>query len=182
MIPLLKNKQVLTTSLSTIWENTDGCAEKYICASALYLMSLMSQTYSIIIDCGISAPGHGKEGFDGLNAVDKRYIYQLMSKVQLLGLVRFYSQIKIHTGTENKDVILAQGFKNNLEGEHRQNGAIYQGKSRKRFMEIKWIEIKYHVQDHALVELKDVKMYCNTNQFPALPFCGSYSKPHDARG
>ena len=27
-ISLLKNKQVLTTSLSTIWENTDGCAEQ----------------------------------------------------------------------------------------------------------------------------------------------------------
>ena len=44
LISLLKNKQVLTTSLSTIWENSDGCAEQYICASALYLMSLMSQT------------------------------------------------------------------------------------------------------------------------------------------
>ena len=32
------------------------------------------------------------------------------------------------------------------------------------------------------MELKDVKMYCNTNQFPALPFCGPCSKPHGARG
>ena len=29
---------------------------------------------------------------------------------------------------------------------------------------------------------KDVKIYCNTNQFPDLPFCGPYSKPHGARG
>ena len=28
LISLLKDKQVLTTSLSTIWENTDGCAEQ----------------------------------------------------------------------------------------------------------------------------------------------------------
>ena len=60
LISLLKTKQVLTTSLSTIWETTDGCAEKYRCASALYLMSVMSQTYSIIIDRCINAPGHGK--------------------------------------------------------------------------------------------------------------------------
>ena len=130
-ISLLKNKQVLTTSLSTIWENTDGCAEQYRCASALYLMSVMSQTYSIIIDRGISAPGHGKEVVDGLNAVDKRYIYQLMSKVQLPGSVRFDSQIKIHTGTEKKDVSLAREFKDHLEGEHRKNGVINQVKSRK---------------------------------------------------
>ena len=120
MISLLKNKKVLTTSLITIWENTDDCAEKYRCASALYLMSVMSQTYSIIIDSGISAPGHGKEVVDGLNSVDKRYIYQLMSKVQLPGSVRFDAQIKIHTGTENKDVSLAKEFKDHLEGEHRQ--------------------------------------------------------------
>ena len=91
-----------------MWENNGGCAEQYRCASALYLMSVMSQTYSIIIDRSISVPGHGKEVVDGLNAVDKRYIYQLMSKVKLPGSIRFYSQIKIHTGTEKKYVSLAR--------------------------------------------------------------------------
>ena len=158
--------------------NTDGCAEQYRCSSALYLMPVISQTYSIIIDQGISAPGHGKELVDGLNAVDKRYIYQLMSKVQLPGSIRFDSQIKIHTGTEKKDVSLAQEFKNHLEGEHRKNGVIDQGKSRKIFINRKWTEIKYHVQDNSDVELKYVKMFCNTNQFPTLPFCGPHSKPH----
>ena len=91
-------------------------------------MSVMSQFYSIIIDQGISTSGNGKEVVDGLNAVDKRYIYQLMSKFQLPGSVRFDSQIKIHTGTENKYVSLAQELKYHLEEEHRQNGAIDQGK------------------------------------------------------
>ena len=67
------------------------------------------------------------------------------------------------------------------EEEHSQNGAIYQGKLRKRFMDIKWTERKYHVQDNAEVELKDMKMYCNKNQFPASPFCGPHSKTHGAR-
>ena len=87
---------------------TDGCAEQYISASAMYLMSVMSQTYFIIIDHGISAYGHGKEVVDGLNDVDKRYIYQLMYKVQLPGSVRFDSQIKIQNVTENKDISLAK--------------------------------------------------------------------------
>ena len=106
----------------------------------------------------------------------------MISKVQLTGSVRFDSQIKMHTGTENKDVSLAHEFKNHLEEEYRQNGAIDQGKSRKRFMERKWTERKYHVQDNAVVELKDVKMYCNTNKFPELPFCGTHSKPNGAMG
>ena len=71
-------------------------------------MSVISQTYSLIIDRGISTPGNGKEVVDGINAVDRRYIYQLMSKVQLPGSIIFDSQIKIHTGTENKDVSLAR--------------------------------------------------------------------------
>ena len=48
-------------------------------------MSVFLQCYSIIIDRGISAPVHGKEVADGLNDIDKRYIYRLMSNVQLPG-------------------------------------------------------------------------------------------------
>ena len=89
-------------------ENTDGCAEQYRYVSALYLMSFMSQTYSNIIGRGISTPGHGKEVVDVLNDDNKLFIYQLMSKVQIPESIRFYSQIEMHTGTENKDVSLAQ--------------------------------------------------------------------------
>ena len=81
---MLKEK-LFTSSLSRIWKNTDGCAEKYRCASALYLMSVMFQCYSVIIYRDISAPGHGKEVVYVLNAIDKRYIYQLISNVKLPG-------------------------------------------------------------------------------------------------
>ena len=53
----------------------------------------MPQCLSITIDQGISAPVHGKEVVDGLNSVDKRYIYKLMSNVQLTGSNIFDSQI-----------------------------------------------------------------------------------------
>ena len=91
LISFTKDKKVLTISLSTIWENTDGCDEQYICASSLYLISVMSQCYSIIIDRGISVPRHGEEVLDGINAVDKRYTYQFMSTVKLPGPKRFDS-------------------------------------------------------------------------------------------
>ena len=102
-----------------------------------------------------------------------------MSKVQLPGSVRFDSHIKMHTGTENKDVSLAQEFKDHLEEEHRQNGVIDQGKPRKIFMERKWTERKYHVQDNAVV---DVNNYCNKNQLPALPFLWSKLQTSWRRG
>ena len=83
LIELLKKKKVLTSTLITMWENIDGCEDQYRCASAIYLTSVMSQHYSIIIDCGMIAPGHGKELVDGINAIDKIYIYQLISNVQI---------------------------------------------------------------------------------------------------
>ena len=71
------------SALSTIWENTDGCEEQYRCATSLYLMSVLSQRHSIIFDWGISAPVHGKEVVDGLNDINKSFMYKLMSTVKL---------------------------------------------------------------------------------------------------
>ena len=69
LIELLNEQKVPTSTLSKIWENTDGCADQYRCASALYLMSVLSQHFSNKTDRGISAPGHGKEVVDGLNVI-----------------------------------------------------------------------------------------------------------------
>ena len=39
LIEMFTEQKLLTSTLSTIWENTDGCAEQHRCASTLYLMS-----------------------------------------------------------------------------------------------------------------------------------------------
>ena len=77
-------------------------------------MSVMSQCYSILIDQGIGAPGHGKDIVYGLNDVDKCYIYQLMSTVQLPGSNTFDSQIQIHNGNQKYNVRLAKEFQHYL--------------------------------------------------------------------
>ena len=48
--------------------------EHYICVTALYLMSMLLQVFPDIIDCGISAPGHGREVLDGINTIDKSFL------------------------------------------------------------------------------------------------------------
>ena len=125
---------------------------------------------------------NGKEVVDGLNADDKNYIYQLMSTVKPPESNRFYPQMQMHTGKHKYDVSLAKEFQHHLTKEPRKNGVIDQGKYKKRFMERKWTDRQYHFHDNADVAHQDVIMYCKTNQFPALPFCGPYSKPHGARG
>ena len=82
-IELLKERKLLASSLSKIWENTDSCAEQYICAYEIYFMSVMFQCYSVIIDHGMSAPGYGKEVIDDLNEIDNLYIYKLRSNSQV---------------------------------------------------------------------------------------------------
>ena len=52
----------------------------------------------------------------------------------------------------------------------------------KIYSKIKWTDREYHVQENSYVAHKAVKMYCYTNQFPALSFCGPHPKPHGARG
>ena len=81
-------------------------------------MSVMSLCYSVIIDQGISEPGHGKEVVYGLNAVDKRYIYQFVSNVQLPGSNRFYYQMQMHTVNQKDDVSSAREFQHHLTKEH----------------------------------------------------------------
>ena len=45
-----------------------------------------------------------------------------------------------------------------------------------KISEIKWTDIEYHVQDNSDVSHKDVKLYCDMNQLPALPFFSPNSK------
>ena len=44
-IGLLKERKILASALITIWEASDGCVDKYRCASTLYLMSVMLKYY-----------------------------------------------------------------------------------------------------------------------------------------
>ena len=69
-----------------------------------------------------------------------------------------------------------------MSKDHRKNCVIAKGKYKIRASERKWTDIEYPVQGKSDVAHKYVKMYCNTNQFPSLPFFGPHSKPHGARG
>ena len=91
-------------------------------------MSVLSHCFSIIIDWCINAPGHGKEVAGGLNDIYKRFIYQLMSNVQITGLKIFDSQILMYSCTHKNDVSLAKQYQNNLSKEHWKHGDLDQEK------------------------------------------------------
>ena len=70
-------------------------------------MLVMYKCYSVIIDSGISSPEYGKEVVDGLNAIDKRYIQQLISNVQLPALKNGFTDSNALLHTKN-DTSLAK--------------------------------------------------------------------------
>ena len=84
-------------------------------------MSVLSQRHSIIFDRGISAPGHGKEVVDDLNVIDKRYIYKLMSNVQLPVSRTFDSQILMYSCAPKNDVSMAKEYRTHLSNDYCKN-------------------------------------------------------------
>jgi hypothetical protein len=69
----------------TMFDNTDGCAKQYRCATAIHLLSMLATEFNITINRAVGAPGHGKDLVDGLNACDKQYLKQMMMRITLPG-------------------------------------------------------------------------------------------------
>ena len=59
--------RILFSGLYTVWEDTDGFAKQYRCSLGIYLMTVISYLYRIIMDHAINATGHVKNLVDGLN-------------------------------------------------------------------------------------------------------------------
>ena len=93
-----------------------------------------------------------------------------MSNVQLPGSKIFYSQIIMHSCTPKDDASLAKQFQKYLSKENFKHGVVVHGKYMKISSKSKWTDREYHVQYNADVAHKDVKTYCDTNQFPELTF------------
>ena len=73
---------ILVSGMSTVCEDTDGCAKQYRRALDIYLMTMLSYSYGIRMDSAINTPGHGKNVVDGINTNDKHY---LKGKMDLIG-------------------------------------------------------------------------------------------------
>ena len=60
--------------MSRVWEDTDGYDNKYRRDLDIYLMTVLSSSYWIIMDHPPNAQGHGNNVVDGLNETDKGYL------------------------------------------------------------------------------------------------------------
>ena len=51
---------ILVSGMSTVWEDIDGGTNQYKRALPIYLMTVLSSSYGIIMDHAVNAPVHGK--------------------------------------------------------------------------------------------------------------------------
>ena len=54
-----------------LYDTTDECIEQYRYANSLWILSVLSFTYILIIDRCINAPGHDRRKIDGINWFDR---------------------------------------------------------------------------------------------------------------
>ena len=47
---------ILVSGMSTVWEDTDGCANQYRCTLDIYLMTVLLSSYGNIMHRTINAP------------------------------------------------------------------------------------------------------------------------------
>ena len=92
------------------------------------------------------------------------------------------SHMVIHDAMINKDISLERVFQKHLSDPTHAHGLIDHVKDRKRASKRKWTEREYHVQENKYVQYKSVKISCDSTQFCALLFCGTYAKPHGVIG
>ena len=65
---------ILVYDMSTLWEYTDGCAKQCMCDLTIYLMTVLSSSYGIIMDRTIHTPGNRENIIDRINATDGLYL------------------------------------------------------------------------------------------------------------
>ena len=67
--------------MPTVWEDTNGFTKQYMSALAVYLMTVISSSYGIIMDCAINSPSFVYNVVDGLNATVKCYFKEQMELI-----------------------------------------------------------------------------------------------------
>ena len=88
-----------------------------------------------------------------------------MSTVQLPVAKGYDTQMLMHTGTRTSDVSLARELKKTPVACGTRNWSDLLRQIQKRSSKRKCKEREYHVQEDADVSHKNVKIFCNTNQF-----------------
>jgi hypothetical protein len=143
---------------STMWDNTDGCSKQYRCGTALYFLSVLAVEHGIIIDRAISAPGHGKDIVDGINAIDKEFLRSKMCMIGTPEASDGNKRMAAHSMVEGASKSLAQEALRLCADTSRLSGVKSEKKYSKREENSRLKLRHYHLQKPEDVKYCDIKM------------------------
>ena len=165
----LKDISVLHPDKSTIWEVTDGCAKQYRCATAIYLMSTVSQQFDVVIDRSIEAPGHGKGEVDGFGAVDKQFLYKSMLR-RTATKTNDAAIYNAHAATKKGVCSFVEECHRLLSQEARRQRSISFKNKKLTEREGKYQRAKYFIQKEEDVKFNHINVAWDNTVFSKLPF------------
>ena len=93
--------------------------------------SMLSQAYYVIVDCGVSESWYGIEVVYWINAIYKRFLFQLITTVQLTGSKWYDTHMEIRYTNSTANVSLSRQFQKNLSNTARKHRVINQEKNAK---------------------------------------------------
>jgi len=117
---------------------------------------VLAVSFDVVIDRAISAPGHGKDVVDGLNAMDKIYLRQKMCMIGTPEANDGEKRMAAHAMVEDAKASLAAEAKRLLSDPARKHG-VQGGADRKKLAAGKMSERRYFVQDPKKVQFTSVK-------------------------
>jgi hypothetical protein len=158
LLNLLKSRGELKSGRTILFDETDGCGKQYRCGNALYLLSVLSAQFQIVIDRAIGAPGHGKDIVDGLSATDKQFLRKKMCMIGTPEANDGTSRMAAHSMVENASKSLAEECVRLCSDESRIAGVKSHSKHVKREANATITRRNYHIQKIEDVSFTNVKM------------------------
>ena len=177
-----KESGILMSGMSTVWEDTNGFAKKYRHALDIYLMTVLSYPYGIIMDFLINVTVHGNNVVDVLNGTDKHYL-----KGKIEPIVKSEINDNTYIGmlpSASKDVSIKFAYQclyiiNNKEI---LNGIKSRTKIQKRQSQLKYQSSIYNVKSNSDVNHRGMKMIWNNNIFTSLNVINGKKSPYGSKG
>jgi hypothetical protein len=94
---------------AVLYEQSDGCAKQYKCATSLWVMAHLAHKYRININRMVTAPHHRKGTVDALAGVDKNFLRNHFIAVQHDGDESGRFRMASYTvGSDGKEVRFAK--------------------------------------------------------------------------
>ena len=99
-----------------MWDQTDGCANQYMCSIAYYLMYFLSKSYQIVLDRAVDTSGYEKYAVDGFNGFQKQYLATCLRMRSTPEVENIDSKrMRVNAMTEKGEVIFDEECKHLLD-------------------------------------------------------------------